>query len=76
VNEQSQGEFNVRRLLDGSLQFMCPPVFVVSAQGGLQIVRAILSELGGEVIFADPGQTIIRPPSIGGRAIAGKANGQ
>jgi hypothetical protein len=26
----SQGDFNVTRLLDGSVRFSCPPVFVVA----------------------------------------------
>jgi hypothetical protein len=63
--ELSQGEFNVTRLLDGSLRFSCPPVFVVGPPVGLQIVKAILHQLGGEVIIADAGQTVIRPPGNG-----------
>jgi hypothetical protein len=59
----SQGDFNVTRLLDGSLRFMGPPVFVVSPAGAVQIATAILQEAGVEVVFADPGQTVIRPPA-------------
>ena len=66
----SQGDFNVTRLLDGSLRFSGPPVFVVSPAGAVQIARAILTEAGVDVIFADPGQTVIRPP-----ARAGNGNG-
>jgi hypothetical protein len=61
----SQGEFNVTRLLDGSLRFSCPPVFVVAPPVGVAIARAILDQVGVEVIFADPGQTVIRPPHAG-----------
>ena len=67
----SQGEFNVTRLLDGSLRFSCPPIFVVGPLIGLQIVKAILDQLGGEVIFADPGQTVIRPPTKAGNGNGG-----
>jgi hypothetical protein len=66
----SQGDFNVTRLLDGSLRFVAPAVFVVSAAGAVQIAKAILQEAGVEVIFADPGQTVIRPP-----VRAGNGNG-
>jgi hypothetical protein len=55
-------QFNVRRLLDGSVQFMGPAVFVAPPPVAMEIVRAILHELGCEVVFADPGQTVIRPP--------------
>jgi hypothetical protein len=61
----SQGNFNVTRLLDGSVQFTGPAVFVVSPAGAVQIAKAILQEVGVEVIFADPGQTVIRPPAVG-----------
>jgi len=64
-------QFNVRRLLDGSLQFMGPPVFVAPPHIALEIARAIIHELGGEVVVADPGQTVIRPF---GR-VAGNGNG-
>jgi hypothetical protein len=61
----SQGDFNVTRLLDGSLRFMGPPVFVVGPEVAMQIARAILDQVGVEVVFADPGQTVIRPPRAG-----------
>jgi hypothetical protein len=66
-----QGEFNVTRLLDGSLRFSMPPVFVVAPYVAMEIVRAIIHELGGEVVLADPGQTVIRPPAFK----AGNGNG-
>jgi hypothetical protein len=59
----NQGDFNVKRLLDGSLRFSCPSVFVVAPQVALQIIGAIVDQLGGELILADPGQTVIRPPT-------------
>ena len=66
----SQGEFNVTRLLDGSVRFSMPPVFVVAPAVAVMIARAILQEAGVDVMFADPGQTVIRPP-----ARAGNGNG-
>jgi hypothetical protein len=62
----SQGDFNVTRLLDGSVRFVGPPVFVVSPAIAVQIARAILHEAGVEVVFADPGRTVIRPPAGNG----------
>jgi hypothetical protein len=61
----SQGDFNVTRLLDGSLRFSMPPVFVVAPAVAVMIARAILAEAGVDVIFADPGTTVIRPPGLG-----------
>jgi len=56
----SQGDFNVTRLLDGSLRFTCPRFFVVAPPVGMQIVKAILDQLGVEVQFINPGQAVIR----------------
>jgi hypothetical protein len=67
----SQGDFNVTRLLDGSLRFSCPPVFVVAPNVALQIITAIVDQLGGELLFADPGQTVIRPPTKAGNGNGG-----
>ena len=69
----SQGDFNVTRLLDGSLRFSCPPIFVVGPNVALQIIKAIIDQLGGELIIADPGQTVIRPPGFSGN---GNGNGK
>jgi len=71
MSQASQGDFNVRRLLDGSLRFTSPPVFVVGPEVGMQIARAILHQLGCEVVFADPGQTVIRPPHHAGNGNGG-----
>jgi len=62
----SQGDFNVTRLLDGSLRFSMPPCFVVAPAIAVMIAKAILQEVGCEVVFADPGQTVIRPPGLAG----------
>jgi hypothetical protein len=60
--KDSQGDFTVTRLLDGNLRFNCPPSFVVAPNVAMEIIRVITDRLGGEVLFADPGQTVIRPP--------------
>ena len=74
MNEHlSQGAFNVRRRLDGAVRFTCPPVFVVSPEIAVQIARAILNEAGIEVMFAEAGQTVIRPPF--GRSARHNGNG-
>jgi hypothetical protein len=67
----SQGDFNVTRLLDGSLRFVAPPVFVVAPEIAVMIAKAILREAGIDVVFADAGQTVIRPPAVR----AGNGNG-
>lgn len=61
----SQGRFNVRRGLDGRVHVTCPPVMIVTPQMAVRIARAILQEAGVEVVLADPGQTVIRPPAGG-----------
>ena len=50
---------------------MGPPVFVAPPHIALEIARAIIHELGGEVVVADPGQTVIRPFG----KVAGNGNG-
>jgi hypothetical protein len=69
----SQGDFNVTRRLDGALIFSCPSRFVVAPNVALQIIRAIVDQLGGELVLADPGQTVIRPPRFSGN---GNGNGK
>lgn len=57
------GKFHVQRRLDGSvLMRLEPPEFVVSPLHAVQIAKAILKEAGVETVFADPEQTVIRPP--------------
>ena len=68
-----QGTINIKRTLDGLIEFtlVSEPSFevkqfIVREHVAFQIVQAILHELGGEVIFADPGQSVIRPPGLAG----------
>ena len=64
--ELSQGEFTVTRTLDGLVQFFCPPSFVTRPETAVMIARAILDRAGCEVVFAELGQTVIRPPGRNG----------
>jgi hypothetical protein len=75
MSDVSQGSFNVTRLLDGAVRFMCPPCFIVSPQGAVQIAKAILQEAGVTVVFADPGQTVIRPPVMRSQQHLQRGNG-
>jgi hypothetical protein len=52
-------------MLDGSVQFMGPSYFVAPPAVAVEIARAFLHEAGAEVIFADPGSTVIRAPHNG-----------
>jgi hypothetical protein len=70
--KDSQGDFTVTRLLDGSLRFNCPQTFVVAPNVAMEIIRVIADRLGGEVLFADSGQTVIRPP----RQLVANGNGR
>ena len=67
INEQ----IRIRRNFDGTVQFTGPACFVVSPMIAVEIAQAFLHEAGVEVIFADPGQTVIRPPAVK----AGNGNG-
>ena len=61
----SQGDFTVTRTLDGLIRFICPRSFLVRPETALEIVKVIVEVAGGELIIADPGQTVIRPPGNG-----------
>ena len=61
-----QETFHVDRVLDGRVKIMCPPVMLVPVEMAVEMARAILVMAGVEVVFADPGQTVIRPPGRNG----------
>ena len=63
--------FHVDRVLDGRVKIVCPPVMLVPPDVAVEMARAILVMAGVEVIFADAGQTVIRPPGV-----IGKGNGR
>jgi len=62
----SQGRFHVRRELSGAVRIECPPVMVIPPALAVEMARQILRFAGVEVIFSDPGQTVIRPPGGNG----------
>jgi hypothetical protein len=72
--DNSQGDFHVRRDLDGRVRVTCPPVMLLPVETTIEIAKALLQIAGVEVIFAAPGQTVIRPP--GGCVQPVKRNGQ
>jgi hypothetical protein len=63
LNQGSQGTFRVWRNLAGAIEITMPPHVELRIPVAVQIAQAILRECGVQVIFADPGQTVIRPPS-------------
>lgn len=60
--ESSQGKITIKRRIDGAVMVTCPPFFVVSPANALEIAKALMKEAGVEVVLANPGQTVIRPP--------------
>ena len=56
----SQGTFRVRRHGDGRVWITQPPEVIVPRDVAVAMARAILEMAGVEVVFADPGQTVIR----------------
>ena len=56
----SQGTFRVRPHGDGRVWIEQPPIVIVPRPVAVQMAEAILRVAGVEVIFADPGQTVIR----------------
>ena len=68
-----QDTFNVRRELDGRVRItVTAPIMLVPPEIALQIGRALFEICGGEVVFADPGQTVIAPPKA---RLVGNGNG-
>lgn len=37
-------------------------VIVLSPQNAVEIAKALIKVVGGEIVIAEPGQTVIRPP--------------
>lgn len=65
------GTINVRRRADGAIRIECkPPIVVVAPETAIEIAKALLKEAGVEMVLAEPGQTVIRPP----RKINGATN--
>ena len=58
------GKFTVRRRLDGAVVIECPALMVVRPLDAVEIAKALLKIAGVETVIAEPGQTVIRPPSF------------
>lgn len=58
------GKLHIRRRVDGAVRIECPPVMVVSPANAVAIARALLKEAGVDIVLAEPGQTVIRPPAM------------
>jgi hypothetical protein len=65
MTEVSQGRFNVCRDLNGRIIITMPPRVSLTDDVAIQIAVAILRTAGGQVEFADAGQTVIRAPHNG-----------
>lgn len=63
--EMSQGKFHVERDLSGRVKIECPPVMIVPANVAIDMAKALLKTAGIEIVLAEPGQTVIRPPRGG-----------
>ena len=59
-SEVSQGRFYVERDLSGRVRIECPALMLIPPDVAVAMARAILEMAGVEVIFADPGQTVIK----------------
>lgn len=67
------GKMHIRRRLDGAVRIeFGSEVILVSPQNAVELAKALLKEAGVDVVFAEPGQTVIRPPRAG---IVGGLNG-
>ena len=54
--------FHVERLFDGRVKIVCTsPIMVVPPDIAVAMGKALVEYGGGEVIFVDPGTTVIRP---------------
>ena len=60
---------NIKRMLDGSVQYLGPSAFNAPPVIAIEMARAILTIAGVEVLFADPGQTVIRGGNGNGKII-------
>ena len=67
----SQGKFHVDRDLSGRVKIECPPVMIVPPDVAIRMAQAILRMAGVEVVFAEPSQTVIRPPGLRGAKAPG-----
>ena len=60
------GKLTIRRRIDGAVRMeFGREVLVFSPDNAAQIAKALLKEAGVEMMLAEPGQTVIRPPRMG-----------
>lgn len=57
------GKLHIRRRVDGAVRMeFGREVIVVSPQNAVALAQALLKEAGVDMVVAEPGQTVIRPP--------------
>jgi hypothetical protein len=57
------GKITIGHRMDGAIRIECrPQVVVVSPDNAVKIAQALLKEAGVDIVLAEPGQTVIRPP--------------
>lgn len=57
------GKLHIRRRVDGAIRMeFGREVMVFSPQNAVEIAKALLKEAGVDMVVAEPGQTVIRPP--------------
>jgi hypothetical protein len=57
------GRFEIMRRADGAVRLAFGrEVIVVSPGNAVKLAQALLKEAGVEMVIAEPGQTVIRPP--------------
>ena len=66
VSDFPGGKLSIRRRIDGAVRMeFGREVLVFSPDNAVAIAKALLKEAGVEVMLAEPGQTVIRPPRMG-----------
>lgn len=59
------GKLHIRRRGDGAVRMeFGREVIVVSPQNAIEIAKALLKEAGVDIVLANPGETVIRPPGL------------
>lgn len=59
------GKLHIRRRGDGAVRMeFGREVIVVSPQNAIEIAKALLKEAGVDIVLANPGETVIRPPTL------------
>ena len=63
VSDFPGGQIQIRRRVDGAVRIeFGREVIVVSPQNAVKLAQALMKEAGVEMVLAEPGQTVIRPP--------------